>query len=1159
MESVPDFDPFFPAGLPSYVGEGRLAPTASRSDICGGSDGCEDSDALVFALHTIDIRDGDLVSIPIVDANNEAEIRSQISEANRVAADRAQMAFDEKARNGDYSDNSVEHASCFAYLTGQTNTGWKVGFVVPFRPFFEVELEPTSASKELLQSHLGSLAYSLRMRTSDIGVFWHTGCRFKGYVPDPEDPLKRKTFLYARLSFPNAKIMDQAARRLRDGVFRRGGSRTSFVVYEDRIDIDQKFVDAFNLTPSGWHSVPKCALDRVSASGRHMLVNDEYFVSDPNVRFTPVDTILSVPPMIIASIDAEMNGTKPNRFPKAHRDTDAVVVVGVVFALAGGTNASLEGVEFERQAFVLGRHCDPIDGVIVRLYDDELEMIAAVRDELFVRKMVDVVAGHNIVKFDMAYLATRIQRSESVNPSAKRFLRFGCLITESLKLKDKQLSSAGMGANKLQLLFGAGFAYVDTMLLCKQYHKLRENTLSFASSVFLSSNKFEMPYTLIPSVVAGEDPAHWRLLTAYCVQDCLLVLRLMKKWDSIKDLVAQSRVINIPMAVNLVCGQQQRVRDSLMKKARTMNMVMNGVNERKEVSTENVSAEGGWVIESVAGFHDKPVVVLDFASLYPSVQREHNLCWSTVIDDISIITDAHRAAGLIVKTYETATGTYHIASNVPGVFPLQLKDLLMARRQYKKEMESAEYGSAEYQNADAKQKATKIVMNSGYGTANCEEGKGIMPCKAVGTITCFEGRKLNQRADSFCKSDPRFQTETLYGDTDSIMVHFPEEALYAKILSEKGREPTRKERLEYAMEKGFEAEHVLNEEVFRSDVIKTECEKVYFPYRPRCKKAYAGLKWEPKDVKNASDNLERPDKSIGRTGGTIEAKGMRAVRRDVPLFIKEMTQKLLDTLFYDRDLDAFWDIVHCYTEKVVHLDIPLPAFELTKELKDNYWLQENVSPHIAVSYAREYANPGSGFVEGDRVGFVIVEEADPRRIIKPKWLNCTVVPDAADVDEGSKETLDCKRSMCARHIDEVYAHPDQNHIDVVFYVEMGICSVLAQLMPDDEDAQKELVAYAKRAQALYKSNRPSGSKSLHMFMDYKELSREEIEAMLPKLSHRRPSRRAAVADAASVMGMFDTCAAAPVRQKRSNADIKKSAAKRTAIAARQGSMLSFTD
>ena len=41
--------------------------------------------------------------------------------------------------------------------------------------------------------------------------------------------------------------------------------------------------------------------------------------------------------------------------------------------------------------------------------------------------------------------------------------------------------------------------------------------------------------------------------------------------------------------------------------------------------------EGATVLEPRAGYYDKPVATLDFASLYPSIMMAHNLCYTTLV------------------------------------------------------------------------------------------------------------------------------------------------------------------------------------------------------------------------------------------------------------------------------------------------------------------------------------------------------------------------------------------------------------------------------------------------------------------------------------------------------------------------------------------------
>lgn len=38
------------------------------------------------------------------------------------------------------------------------------------------------------------------------------------------------------------------------------------------------------------------------------------------------------------------------------------------------------------------------------------------------------------------------------------------------------------------------------------------------------------------------------------------------------------------------------------------------------------------VLEAKAGFYEKPIATLDFASLYPSIMMAYNLCYCTLVN-----------------------------------------------------------------------------------------------------------------------------------------------------------------------------------------------------------------------------------------------------------------------------------------------------------------------------------------------------------------------------------------------------------------------------------------------------------------------------------------------------------------------------------------------
>jgi DNA polymerase delta subunit 1 len=110
----------------------------------------------------------------------------------------------------------------------------------------------------------------------------------------------------------------------------------------------------------------------------------------------------------------------------------------------------------------------------------------------------------------------------------------------------------------------------------------------------------------------------------------------------------------------------------------------------------------------------------------------------------------------------------------------------------------------------------------------------------------------------------QFDSQVIYGDTDSVMVKFGV--------------PT----IEEAMRLGKEAADFVTK--YFVQPIKLEFEKVYCPYLLMNKKRYAGLLWTKPD---------RWDK--------IDAKGIETVRRDNCGFVKETVQTCLNMLLIDRD------------------------------------------------------------------------------------------------------------------------------------------------------------------------------------------------------------------------------------------------------------------
>lgn len=84
------------------------------------------------------------------------------------------------------------------------------------------------------------------------------------------------------------------------------------------------------------------------------------------------------------------------------------------------------------------------------------------------------------------------------------------------------------------------------------------------------------------------------------------------------------------------------------------------------------------MIDPIKGFYDSNIVVLDFASLYPSIIIAHNLCYCTLISP-------SREKIMLAKDYEkTPLSHCFVKSNIKkGVLPEICEEMILARRRVK--------------------------------------------------------------------------------------------------------------------------------------------------------------------------------------------------------------------------------------------------------------------------------------------------------------------------------------------------------------------------------------------------------------------------------------------------------------------------------------------
>ena len=457
----------------------------------------------------------------------------------------------------------------------------------------------------------------------------------------------------------------------------------------------------------------------------------------------------------------------------------------------------------------------------------------------------------------------------------------------------------------------------------------------------------------------------------------------------IQNIIEMSRVTNTPLDQIISRGQQIKVFNQVVLEAHKKGCVMNDqpYNEIKDYA-------GATVLDPERGFHDFPVTVLDFSSLYPSIIRNKNLCFSTLV----LREEYKNLPGVEYNRIKVGERVHvFVAKGVlEGVLPNLEKFLLAARKQTKANMKGIKETNPDmYAMLDAKQLAIKVSCNSAYGFTGASTG--MYPCLPIAESITSTGRVMIETTRSFILENYQ-NSNVLYGDTDSVMIHFDVSA--------------DKEGLKKSFELGREVAE--NASKIFGEAVSLEMEKVYFPFLLLDKKKYAGLKYE--DFENIS---------------CLDIKGMESVRRDWSMLSREIYNKCLNTVFYDRDVEKSKDLVRKYCQDMIDNKLDYKLFIMSKELKSKYSNPDS-QVHMAVVKKIAKRKPGSEPRAGDRVPFVIIRNRNKK----------------AKVSEKSE--------------DPVYAQENKVPLDYTYYIEKQLEGPLGKFFEPFMKDPSSLFTEAKR-------------------------------------------------------------------------------------------------
>jgi DNA polymerase delta subunit 1 len=791
------------------------------------------------------------------------------------------VSFQAVAWHGEDTDDTY-----IIHIFGRTEDGKSVHVETPFEPYFFVKVPPDRTPKALIQE---IQPYSSAViRRKDLWGFRNN-----------------EEYTFLKLGFRTLADLKECRPR-------------GLKVYEKNLDPVLRFMHRSEIKSTGWVKIP----DKGVSPGHDSSCDIDVCVADWRT-LKPVDRD-DIAPLRVASLDIE-SYSESGAFPNAFKEKDTCFQVAVTTK------------EFGHQEY-LDRKCFCVkqtNGQECESFDTEREMLE--RLGRYLRELdPDIVTGWNIFGFDLEYLYTRAVVT-GAGPDAHMWGRLRGIPNE---LVVKRLASNALGSNDLKMVPMLGRYVFDMFQDIKREHKLESYSLNNVSKEFLKDQKIDMPIKEMFTRFKDGDPDLLGEVANYCIKDTELPHRIAHKLCLIQNLIEMAKATWVPLSYLSERGQQIKVFSQICRKARDLGFMVPTMYSK---ATSDDKYQGATVLDAQTGAYYGPITALDFASLYPSIMRAHNLCYSSLVIDPKF----SNVPGVVYEQY----GPYRFAQGTPSLLPAILNELAAFRKKAKKLMAQAE-GTPMEAVYNGQQLAYKISMNSIYGFTGAT--KGMLPCVAIASTVTMRGRQMIEETKNYVEE--HFPgAKVRYGDTDSVMVEFD-------VQGRKGQEA-----IDYSWQLGEQASEQCSK-LFKAPN-DLELEKVYCPYFLYSKKRYAAKMYEGKSNKDGTPVLKEDGTRLVAFK-KIDVKGLQVVRRDTCMYVRGVLKHLLNLVLNSEDPRPAIDYARESAKRLLKGKVDPTELTMSKQLGADY---KTRVPHVEVRDKIRKRAPGSEPQNGDRVAFLITK------------------------------------------------------------------------------------------------------------------------------------------------------------------------------------------
>lgn len=703
---------------------------------------------------------------------------------------------------------------------------------------------------------------------------------------------------------------------------------------EEGINYVARFMCSTNVVGFGWVDVTNYSLNM----SRPSTCPWDIVVSVANLQaFTPDDDkerYGRLAPLRILDFDIECLANKG--FPTP--ENDAVIMIAAQVTEAG-TSTLLDAVLYTGGAMEsLGGD----NNIVMAHYDSETQLLLGFAN-LCNALDYDISRDFNGRAFDWPYL---FDRAAALNIGDQFCALLSRLRDVPASIPQNESSAMKKGRRGFRDPTVPGRCDFDICSVTKVEDVLTSYKLMAVSMEFLGQTKEDVHHSMI-SVLYRGSPSDRARLARYCRKDARLCKLIDDKKMYFLRYVEQCRVCHVLLDVLIRQGQQAKVLALIAKMGLEERLVLPIKHYLTKYKPDG-QFEGGLVLEPDIGFHKKPIVCLDFSSLYPSEGIAENYCYQTLLRPADVA--KMNPADVTVSPAGHSFVKRHLRQ---GLLPRLWSKLLAARKVARDDM-AACYRAAAIESDPAKkadllfrgsvqnarQLAIKLVANAMYGfTGTDKERGGYLACYEVSEAITSSGRFDLQSVIAWLGR--RYPgAKVRYGDTDSIMVEPPNCA-------------TVKEAMEWMHKVAAE----INADLFAArKPMKLAPEKVMYPTLLQAKKHYICGYYE-----RSPDTMDK-----------IYYKGIEVVRRDACLLMKNCLTECCERIFRHHDIAGAVEVAKKTVERLYLNEVDLSELVISKSLSQPVEDYDNPQPHTVLAQKLTLRDPNNAPSVGDRIPYIMV-------------------------------------------------------------------------------------------------------------------------------------------------------------------------------------------